>query len=84
MILSNDSIVTEQTRLSGRRVGDKLITLTNLCEFLLEQIQCNTHPESAWAEIRDELQNLKLEIESIRVLNDKLLAEIASMKGLIK
>jgi hypothetical protein len=64
-----------------RRAGDRLVSLTRLCDFFIEEKKKNPHSEFAWNELRDEIFNLRKELDSIRGLNANFVQEIKLLKN---
>lgn len=67
-------------RNNDRRTGDRLVSLTRLCDFFIEEKKKNPHSEYAWNELRDEIFNLHKELESIKALNVNFVKEVKMLK----
>jgi hypothetical protein len=67
-------------RNTNRRTGDRLVSLTRLCDFFIEEKKKNKHSEYAWTELRDEIFNLRKELESIKKLNVNFVKEVKTLK----
>jgi hypothetical protein len=63
-----------------RRSGDRLVSLTRLCDFLIEEKKKNPHSEYAWTELRDEIFNLRKQLEVIKELNANFVNEVKILK----
>jgi hypothetical protein len=72
--------MAHKDRNQDRRSGDRLVSLTRLCDFFIEEKKKNPHSEYAWNELRDEIFNLRKELESMRSLNANFVQEINLLK----
>jgi hypothetical protein len=63
-----------------RRSGDRLVSLTRLCDFFIEEKKKNPHSEYAWTELRDEIFNLRNQLVSIKELNVNFVNEVKTLK----
>jgi hypothetical protein len=63
-----------------RRSGDRLVSLTRLCDFFIEEKKKNPHSEYAWTELRDEIFNLRNQLVSIKELNVNFVHEVKTLK----
>ena len=69
-----------KNREQDRRSGDRLISLNRLCDFFIEEKKKNPHSEYAWNELRDEIFNLRNELEIIIGINAGLVKEVKTLK----
>jgi hypothetical protein len=72
--------MVDKNRDQDRRAGDRLVSLTRLCDFFIEEKKKNPHPEYAWTGLRDEIFNLRKELEIIKGLNANFVKEVKRLK----